>query len=44
MFFGKGTMVHTDTKNSFDGEFIDHLKHGRAEFLLKSGHKFSGIF
>jgi hypothetical protein len=44
MFFGRGTMVHTDTKNSFEGEFLDHLKHGKSEFLLSEGYKFEGTF
>ena len=37
-------MVHTDTKNSFEGEFLDHLKHGKSEFLLSEGYKFEGTF
>lgn len=30
LFMGKGTMVHLDTKCRFEGEFLDHYKHGKA--------------
>jgi hypothetical protein len=38
LFFGKGLLIHTDSKNSFEGEFLDHYKHGKANFLLEDGH------
>jgi hypothetical protein len=44
MFFGKGTIVHTDSKCTFEGEFLDHHKHGDAKFILQSGYKFTGRF
>ena len=37
-------MFHTDTKATFSGEFLDHYKHGKAEFLLDDGNKFTGVY
>ncbi len=44
LFFGKGLLIHTDSKNQFEGEFLDHYKHGKANFLLEDGHQFNGEF
>lgn len=41
---GRGMMVHTDTKSTFDGEFLDQYKHGKAEFILSDGNKFCGVY
>lgn len=43
-FNSHGIMVHTDTGNTFNGEFMNHIKHGQATFILKEGQKFRGEF
>ena len=36
--------MHTDSKCTFEGEFLDHHKHEVAKFILQSGYKFVGRF
>lgn len=37
LFHGKGKIIHTDTNNVFEGEFVNHAKHGQATFTLSTG-------
>ncbi len=43
-FFDEGTLQHLDSGSKFEGNFLNHHKHGPGKLTLASGHVYKGNF